>query len=273
MFKKIGAAFPYKGSKRRQAEQILSKITTKPDRIVEPFAGSGAISIHAKLNMIDNIWLNDAHAPLAGIWKYLRDTPRYLVDYYEFQWDSSVYDPHKHYFYIRDLFNKHQDPKAFYYLLHRIVFASVRFNSDGLLNSAPYTWRRGARPTYVKKRAMQIHEIIQGCKITNHDYKDVLNECDESDLVYLDPPYAGPAGTKYFGSFDSDEFVNALYKLKDKNVKFIVSYDGSNSFGNYGKELPRDLRLEKYLISNGQSIQTQMAGKPGKTFEALYCSL
>ena len=65
---------PYQGSKRGLAPVILSYFPPRFQRLVEPFAGSAAISLavaHRKL--ADRFLINDAHAPLVDLWREIID--------------------------------------------------------------------------------------------------------------------------------------------------------------------------------------------------------
>lgn len=58
---------PYQGSKRNLAPVILSYFPHKFERLVEPFAGSAAISLATAYKGLASAFvLNDAHEPLAG---------------------------------------------------------------------------------------------------------------------------------------------------------------------------------------------------------------
>ena len=59
---------PYQGSKRGIAAKILEFFPEKVDRLVEPFAGSAALSLAvASRREARGFWLNDAHEPLMDL--------------------------------------------------------------------------------------------------------------------------------------------------------------------------------------------------------------
>ena len=49
--------FPYQGSKRKIADKILDELSIRPKRIIEPFAGSEAITIDAAVKQISNSFI------------------------------------------------------------------------------------------------------------------------------------------------------------------------------------------------------------------------
>ena len=68
--------FPYQGSKRQLASQIVACIPSGSDRLIEPFAGSAAITLaSAGLHRASRFWINDLHAPLADLWRAITTQP------------------------------------------------------------------------------------------------------------------------------------------------------------------------------------------------------
>ena len=62
--------FPYQGSKRLLAQEIVACIPPNTKRLVEPFAGSAAITLaSAHLRRVRRFFLNDAHDSLIRLWK------------------------------------------------------------------------------------------------------------------------------------------------------------------------------------------------------------
>jgi DNA adenine methylase len=75
------------------------------------------------------------------------------------------------------------------------------------------------------KRLPQIQERLQGVKLMNKDWKDVIKEFDSKDaFFYLDPPYplhwpkeTGGVGSKFFKEEDM------LPVLKNIKGQFLLS--------------------------------------------------
>ena len=84
------------------------------------------------------------------------------------------------------------------------------------------------------------------------DYKDILIYVNSSDFVYLDPPYFNTKGL-YYGGIDYDEFIEFLRELNDRNVKYILSYDGMRGDDNKIVDLPLDIYTRHYLLKSGNS--------------------
>ena len=82
--------FPYQGSKRKIAPTILKCFPrSEPDRLIEPFAGSGSVSILAvKKKKVPRVILNDLNKHLMDLWKKIVNEPHKLVKQYEKLWNK-----------------------------------------------------------------------------------------------------------------------------------------------------------------------------------------
>src|SRR5206468_2853064 len=134
----------YQGSKRSLASLILRYLPTEMPRIVEPFAGTAAVSIAcAARARAKRYWLNELNKPLAELLILMINEPEKLARGYAMIWSQQEPDSLEHYYRVREDFNRTGDPKLFLYLLARCVKGSVRYNSEGLFNQSPDKRRRG----------------------------------------------------------------------------------------------------------------------------------
>lgn len=85
----IPQAFPYQGSKRKLAPAIVECVPPDTDRLIEPFAGSAAISVAtAWANRARRFWINDAHEALVALWRRIIHDPDGLSQDYHRIWDE-----------------------------------------------------------------------------------------------------------------------------------------------------------------------------------------
>ena len=269
--------FPYQGSKRRIAPQILRRLPRSVPRLVEPFAGSAALSIAVAMRRgASRFWINDAHEPVAALWREILDRPEELADRYAFLWTDQNGRERRYYDEIRDRFNRAHDPADFLYLLARCVKAAVRYNSNGEFNNTPDNRRRGVRPSEMKRRLLGVSGLLAGrIHVTSWDYREVLQRCSASDLVYIDPPYQGVRGSRdqrYSPSIDHDRFCDDLAELTARDIMFAVSYDGRTGEKRFGTDLPESLGLVRLEIRAGRSTQATLLGRQDVTYESLYLS-
>jgi DNA adenine methylase len=142
----------YQGSKRNLAKHILQFFPKNINRLVEPFAGTAAISVATSASQITHsFWLNDLNKPLIELLKLSIERPDEIADFYLELWNEQHTNSVAHYFEIRSKFNETNDPKLFLYLLARCVKGSVRYNSEGLFNQSPDKRRKGTRPETMRK--------------------------------------------------------------------------------------------------------------------------
>lgn len=268
--------FPYQGSKRNILSFILPYIIPC-DRLVEPFAGSGAVSLASLVqSKTDFVWLNDLNEPLMCLWEKIIYNPEELANEYEDLWVRQIGDEFNFYVQIRKEFNEKKKPSHLLYLLARCVKGSVRYNSNGEFNQSPDNRRKGRLPHKMREDIKTVSLILQNRAIlTSLDYKDVLEQIQNTDLVYMDPPYQGVCGNRdnrYYTGIDIDEFIDALYSLNRREIPYIISYDGRTGTKEYGRILPPELGLKRIEIKAGRSSQATLLGHDHITVESLYLS-
>ncbi len=270
--------FPYQGSKRKIAKSILKYFPPHEKvKLVEPFAGSAALSIAAvNFNKADSIWINDSNKELMALWNEILYNPLSLAANYTQLWNQQLGTERQFYNLIRDKFNQSGEPHYLLYLLARCVKGSVRYNTSGLFNQSPDNRRKGMLPDKMKANILLISHLLKNrIKITSLDYKAVLLKCDSNCVVYMDPPYQGVCtnrDSRYHQGIEFSEFVKELEKLNEREVPFLVSYDGKTGNKTHGRLLPNHLNLSRIEINAGLSSQASILGRRELTVESLYLS-
>jgi DNA adenine methylase len=267
----------YQGSKRNLAANILRFLPDRVERLVEPFAGTAAISIAAAARQTaQDFWLNDLNKPLIELFQLIIEHPGDLGDAYADIWNEQHSDSIGHYFEVRKNFNKTNDPKLFLYLLARCVKGAVRYNSQGLFNQSPDKRRKGTQPATMRRNIEGVARLLKGkCQFTCLDYRQVLTQVQKHDFVYIDPPYQGVCGNKdsrYFSGIDFEDFILALEHLNTRGIAFAISYDGRLGNKTFGRVLPESLGLQRIEIEVGRSSQSTLLGREEITIESLYLS-
>ena len=267
----------YQGSKRILAKHILQFLPKGIGRLVEPFAGTAAISVATSASQITRkFWLNDLNKPLIELLELAIERPNEIADFYLELWNEQHTDSVAHYFEVRSRFNETNDPRLFLYLLARCVKGSVRYNSDGWFNQSPDKRRKGTQPETMRKNIAGVSSLLKGkCTFTSLDYREVLEQIQYGDFIYMDPPYQGVCGnsdSRYLSGINFDDFVLALEQLNRKGAAFAVSYDGKLGDKAFGRVLPKRLNLERIEIEVGRSSQSTLLGKEETTIESLYLS-
>ena len=267
----------YQGSKRNLAPVILKYFPEKAERVVEPFAGTGAVSVAcASAGISRKYWLNDYNRPLSELLELIVSKPEELSECYEKLWNRQHSDSIAHYYKVREEFNRTDDPKLFLYLLSRCVKGAVRYNSGGYFNQSPDKRRKGARPNNMRKNICGVSFLLKGrTVISGLNYREMISGIKDTDMVYMDPPYQGVCrdrDSRYCSGIDHSEFVNFLSELNKKRTPYLISYDGRCGNKTYGKFLPDSLRLKRIELEAGRSSQATLLGKKDVTYESLYLS-
>lgn len=274
---KMPQPIPYQGSKRHIAHHILPLFPEKPEKLVEPFAGSAAISVAAAATFKSlTFHLNDLNAPLMNLWRMILEHPETIADQYEILWHEQLDQERVYYDWVRDEFNKTREAHFLLYLLARCVKASVRYNSNGDFNQSPDNRRKGRHPTSMRQEIYAVAHLLHGrTQITSHDYKTVLQQAGENDLIYLDPPYQGTSQNRdprYYSGLGFDELVSALDELNQRHIMYILSYDGRTDAKQHGQKMPDSLNLYHLEICAGRSTQSTLSGGQAVTYESIYVS-
>lgn len=268
---------PYQGSKRGLARAILGYFPVDAERLIEPFAGSAAVSLAAAYyGKARRFILNDVNEALIGLWDEIIHRPVDLAAEYERLWRAQEGQERVFYDRVRARFNEAQEPCCFLYLLARCVKASVRYNADGEFNQSPDNRRKGTHPETMRTHIVGASRLLTGRTVLHAgDYRQVVAEALASDLVYMDPPYQGVCGDRdrrYFGQLAFRDFVETLHALNIRQISYLVSYDGRTGAKAFGKPLPASLDLTRLEIDAGRSSQATLLGRNDNTVESLYLS-
>ena len=276
-FMQMPHPIPYQGSKRNLAKDILPFFSKSVNTLIEPFAGSAAISIaSAYKEKASHFLINDLNKPLMELLKRIINTPEEIAEIYAELWTAQLGNKREYYDFIRDEFNKTHNPDCLLYLLARCVKASVRYNAQGEFNQSPDNRRKGKRPITMKKDILAVSQLLkEKTQVLSLDYKKILAMARKTDLVYMDPPYQGVCATgdpRYYSGIDFEEFMRELEKLTLRGISFILSYDGRSGQKTYGIELPSELGMKKIEINAGRSSQATLLGRDDITYESIYLS-
>ena len=274
---KLPHPLPYQGSKRNLADQILRLFPEHFDSLIEPFAGSAAITIASAYYFKANSFIiNDINEPLINLWDTIINNPKSIIKSYHDIWHGQHGNEEEYYYQIRDRFNETKQPEYLLFLLAKCVKAAVRYNAQGGFNQSPDKRRLGRNPAAMRDDILRVSQLLKGkIQLHSEDYKHIIDLATSDDLVYMDPPYQGTGvngGFNYAGNIEFDNFVLSLFELNHNNIPYILSYDGRTGDKTYGSPLPEKLNLTKIEINAGRSSQATLLSRSEITYEAVYLS-
>ena len=210
------------------------------------------------------------------LWREILERPNELTGDYEKLWNEQYPNKKEFFFQIRDEFNTAHQAHHLLYLLARIVKGSVRYSAEGKFNQSADNRRLGMRPKTMRQQIFGVSTLLAGkTTLSAVDFRIVVEKADKDDLVYMDPPYQGISFTRdhrYYNGLSYDEFIDTLQIMNDKDVSYIISYDGQTGGKTHGKLLPCRLSLKHLNIHAGRSSQATLLGYNHETVESLYLS-
>jgi DNA adenine methylase len=220
----VDSVFRWAGSKRKLLPILMKNIPNDYGRYVEPFCGSAclffAINPHRAL-------LSDINNELIHAFKQIKRAPKKIAKAVsEIPVEKDIYND------IRK--QKPDDLNAFdravrFTYLNRNCFNGVyRTNQKGEFN-VPMGTRTGDVPDAT--RFSRCSQALKNATLVSRDFEAIVEEIQQNDFVYLDPPYAkkgykgrGEYGPGAFQYEDIDRMLGFLQRIDKKDATFLFSY-------------------------------------------------
>ncbi len=245
--------------------------------LYEPFAGSAALTIAASSRGIARRYvIGDSLVPLVSIWDQILGDPVGFARRYEGFWKGQLSEgSREHFNRIRAEFNAEPEAARLLYLLARCVKNAPRFSRFGFSQSADHR-RKGMHPRKMAGELLGAHDLLKGRTTTFAGNAEACaREAGPDDLVYMDPPWQGTtegADKRYHQGFQRARLEALLADLNEREVPWILSYDGRSGERTYGTPLPSALWGARLDLHAGRSSQATLTGRVEETVESLYIS-
>lgn len=260
------------GSKRSQAETIVSNFPQEIDTYYEPFCGGCSVLYQLlKSNIrVKKYICSDINSDLINLWNMIKTNPQDIYEHYKMLWtdfNSGGVETRKEVFNkVRERYNNEHNPLDFMFIMRTVINGMPRYNKDGKFNNASHFSRPGINPETLKEILFDWSALLN-----KHDV--IFVQCDyitltpnENDFVYLDPPYAHTKGI-YYGGIDTNQLFDYLSKLK---CGWILSFDGISGKDNNTFNVPNIYDEHKYINSGVSSIKRLMTQKTVQVYESIY---
>jgi DNA adenine methylase len=220
----------YPGGKSRAVEQILRYFPSQITEFREPFLGGGSVFLAAKSlygNLIQRYWINDIYSDLIEFWTALRDQPQKL--------EATLRSLKLNIPEGRALYTLLKNPESSTHEFDRAVrfFVMNRITFSGVMDAGGYSQLafEGRFTDSSIDRLERTSYHLQGVKITQGDYEEVLCAEGHGVFIFLDPPYWSATDSKLYGvkgelhtKFDHERFANVL---KHCPHQWLMTYDDS----------------------------------------------
>ena len=265
----------WSGSKRSQAENILTYFPKEIDTYYEPFCGGA--SVFRRL-LSSNIKVNryvcsDLNSGLIDLWNEIINNPERVSYYYNKLWNELNQDDDKqrkkeYFATVRERYNREHNPLDFMFIMRTTTNGMPRYNRDGEFNNSFHVTRNGIIPETLEKIIYEWSELINKNKVEFMacSYDEIKPK--ENDFVYLDPPYANTKGM-YYGTIDYEKLWDWLRNL---SCKYALSFDGISGEEDNTWNVPQDIySTHEYLLSGNSSFKRTI-GKSNDSivYESLY---
>lgn len=256
----IKSPLRYPGGKSRAVE-LISQLIPEYDEFREPFLGGGSVFIYAKQRFPHKkYWINDLYLELYKFWEMTQKDVDKLIDQIYLWREQYPVGKELHKFLNNNL-EKFDDLEraAAFFVYNRITFSGTSL-SGGFSESA-FTGRFTESSI---QRLNDFAKVINGSKITNLDYKELVEKEGENVFIFLDPPYYSATKSALYGkngnmhkSFDHSNFSETM---KNCNHKWLITYDDSE----YVRELFDFANIIPWDLTYGMRNVSENSNQKGK---------
>lgn len=264
----------WSGSKRSQAEDIISLFPKQIDTYYEPFCGGCSVlrQLIENKNCVKRYICSDLNRDLINLWERIKKNPNEVYGHYSALWnklneDDDINRKRDFFETIRKRYNIERNPDDFMFIMRTTTNGMPRYNKKGEFNNSFHFSRKGVNPLRLKDIINEWNSILN----SNHvifkccDFLEIHPE--KNDLIYLDPPYFNTKGM-YFGNFDENRLFEFLRTLP---CKYVMSYDGISGKDDHTYGVPKELYKRHMYLNSGRSSFKRIKIKKTETvYESLY---
>ncbi len=225
----IKSPLRYPGGKSRAIQRMKALLPEKFAEYREPFVGGGSFFIYLRQKRPDlKIWINDLNPELHCFWKYAQIDSQKLaralfVVKKERQNGQELFDE----LLKVDVASLTEFERAVrFFVLNRITFSGV-VESGGYSQLAFET--RFTESSI--ERVAKLGPLLEGIRITQLDYRQLLHDGGPAVFTFLDPPYFKATKSRLYGrngilhtGFNHEEFAE---EMKTCNHSWLITYDDS----------------------------------------------
>lgn len=215
-------------------KQIVLPLHALKGRWIEPFCGSGVVSLNIAPR---RAVLSDTNIHIIRFYEELRVgriTPSLVRAHLEAEATPLKESGQKHYNLVRDRFNEQGSPLDFLFLNRACFNGVMRFNRHGKFN-VPFCHKpERFAPAYVTKIVNQVRVVQDAIQTkewsyVSRDFRESLTQSTEEDFIYLDPPYFG-RHVDYFNSWSMKDEDDLTQWLRNAPCRWALSTWHSNQY-------------------------------------------
>lgn len=291
------------GGKTQIIDTILEQFPKEMNNYHEPFVGGGSVLLgflclvqEGIIKVNGSVYASDKNEKLIALYKNIQQHPEEVINELKAIvdvnsslpfWEGESQKPNRapssiveaqqcqesYYYWIRSIYNgmgplekTSCKAAAFFIFLNKTCFRGVYREGPKGFN-VPYGHYKNPG-IYDEDHIMLIYQLLQHVTFLHQPFEDSLQQVQEGDFTYLDPPYA-PENDKSFVGYTSDgfnaemhsRFFNMCAKLREiKNVSFMMS---NANVGLVRNSFPNDI-YNIQVVDCKRSINSKKPGSKTK---------
>ena len=276
----IKSPMNYTGGKYSLLKDIIPIFPENIDTFVDLFAGGLNVGINVNAN---KIIVNDQINYLIDLYKYFNtNNTEYIINNIEStinEYELSLTNV-EGYNNLRNDYNDEPSDNKLFVLICYAFNHQIRFNNSHKFNT-PFGKERSSYNIKTKENLINFCDKLHNQKFEffNKDFNELnLNELNDRDFVYCDPPYListgsyndGKRGFKDWTLKEEKQLLSKLDKLNENGVKFALSNILIHK-GNKNEELIEWSKKYNvhYLNKNYKNCSYHLKDKNSNTVEVL----
>lgn len=223
----IKSPLRYPGGKSR-AIRLISTLIPEFQEFREPFVGGGSLFIYLKQKYPQRkFWINDLYSSLFNFWNMCQKDLDGVVDQV-LQWRNRYLKGKELHKFLTENYPKlnNIEKAGAFFIFNRITFSGTS-ESGGYSEQA----FKSRFTTSSIERLKKLKIILPSTKISDFDYKEVVEAAGNDVFIFLDPPYYSTVKSALYGksghlhkAFNHSQFADVMKKCKHK---WLITYDDS----------------------------------------------
>ncbi|WP_421871851.1 DNA adenine methylase [Nitratireductor rhodophyticola] len=243
------------GGKRWLFESGQFSLPNFTGRYIEPFLGGGAVFFE---NQPKNAVLSDSNRRLIELFTVIRDE---LEEFEELMRMHAKAHSKSYYYELRSKRLRKPSTRAaqFLYLNRTCWNGLYRENLKGQFN-VPI----GTKQTVIFETDdfLAWSRALQGTRLIHRDFENAIDEAEEGDFVFVDPPYTVRHNMNGFVKYNQNIFAwhdqvrlrDALRRASDRGVSFAMTNADHESIRELYAGFGEQRQLGRYSVIAGKSV-------------------
>ncbi|MGI0021673.1 MAG: DNA adenine methylase [Nitrososphaeraceae archaeon] len=225
------------GGKTQLLSQIRTYLPREFERYFEPFLGGGAMFFYlvSNRNLGFTSFLSDTNSELINAYSIVRDDVEELIKILKYHQRQYRKSPSQYYYQLRAMTKamKNVETAARFIALNKTCYNGLyRVNKNGLFNVPMGRYKNPLICDTDNLRNVSLVLRQSDSHIDVSDYwKILIDNADENDFIYLDPPYNPVSSTANFTGYtdtgfkddDQKQLAKIFRKLDARGCYIILS--------------------------------------------------